>query len=211
MSYPVTHTEAGLYKNTSSVTVKDNEGNAASDTDSESVEVTDVLPTIDITKDVSPDSMAEPGGDFTYKLTLTNTSVEPVEITVLSDDKYDLPAEIDDLVGTTLAADETVIKTFTVKHTEAGTYTNIASITVKDNENNTASDSDAATATVIGRPAVISVTKTPDRTLIPAPGGLVNYTFVVKNESVEPVVLTSLVDDKFGDLSMAAGLPKTLP
>ena len=133
-----------------------------------------------------------------------------MEITVLSDDKYDLPAEIDDLVGTTLAADETVIKTFTVKHTEAGTYTNIASITVKDNENNTASDSDAATATVIDVKPVIRVTKTPDRTLIPAPGGLVNYTFVVTNESVEPVELTSLVDDKFGDLSSAADLPKTL-
>ena len=211
VSYPVTHTEAGLYKNTASVTVEDNEGNPASDTDSESVEVTDVLPTIDITKDVSPESMAERGGDFTYKLTIHNTSVEPVEITVLSDDKYDLPAEIDDLVGTTLAADETVIKTFTVKHTEAGTYTNIASITVKDNENNTASDSDAATATVTDVKPVIRVTKTPDRTLIPAPGGLVNYTFVVTNESVEPVVLTSLVDDKFGDLSVAAGLPKTLP
>ena len=56
----------------------------------------------------------------------------------------------------------------------------------------------------------ISVTKTPDWTLVPAPSAWVNYTFVVKNLSVEPVSLTSLVDDKFGDLSSAAGLPKTL-
>ena len=50
----VTHTEAGSYANTASVTVKDNEGNTASDTDGETVTVTDVLPTVDLTKTAAP-------------------------------------------------------------------------------------------------------------------------------------------------------------
>ena len=52
----------GSYENTASVTVEDNDGNSASDTDSETVTVTDVLPVVDLVKDVIPATLAEPGG-----------------------------------------------------------------------------------------------------------------------------------------------------
>ena len=80
-TYTVTHTEAGSYDNTASVTVKDNEGNTATDTDDETVTVTDVLPTVDLTKSAAADYLAEPGGDFVFTLSIHNTSVEAVTIT----------------------------------------------------------------------------------------------------------------------------------
>ena len=51
------------------MTVKDNENNTATDTDDETVTVTDVLPTVDLTKIGPADHLAEPGGVFDFTLT----------------------------------------------------------------------------------------------------------------------------------------------
>jgi len=59
-TYSVTHTEAGTYPNTASVTVKDNENNTATDSDNKTVTVTDVLPTIAVDKTANPTSVSEP-------------------------------------------------------------------------------------------------------------------------------------------------------
>ena len=70
-TYNVTHTETGTYNNTASVTVTDNEGNSASDSADATVTVTNVQPTVDLTKTAYPTTRPEPGGTFTF--TLTNT------------------------------------------------------------------------------------------------------------------------------------------
>jgi len=49
------------------------------------VSVTDVLPTVAMDKTVMPATLAEPGGTFTYTLTIHNTSPEAVTITALTD------------------------------------------------------------------------------------------------------------------------------
>ncbi len=55
---------------------------------------------------------------------------------------------------------------------------------------------------------LISVTKTPSPSVLQEPGGNVTYTIVVTNASaVDPIRITSLVDDKFGDLSAECGIP----
>ena len=146
-TYAVTHTEAGSYANTASVTVKDNENNTATDTDDETVTVTDVLPTVDLTKSALPTTLPEPGGDFVFTLSIHNTSVEAVTIDALTDDNA-LSAECTALVGTSIPAGGTVSCTYAVTHTEAGSYANTASVTVEDNENNTATDTDDETVTV---------------------------------------------------------------
>ncbi len=134
-SYTVTHTEFGSYENTASVTVKDNEGNSDTATDTETVTVTDVKPDVALDKTVTPATLAEPGGVFTYTLTITNNSVETVEITALTDTNA-LSAECTALVGTFLAAGASTSCSYTVTHTEFGSYENTASVTVKDNEGN---------------------------------------------------------------------------
>ena len=57
-SYPITHTDAGapdfgFWENFAEVTVQDNEGSTASDSDSQFVTVQDVLPTVELIKEVT--------------------------------------------------------------------------------------------------------------------------------------------------------------
>ena len=82
--YAIDHALPGMYDNDASITVKDNEFGTASASDSVSVVVNDLKPTVDLTKSASPTGLAEPGGAFTFTLTIKNTSIEPVTITSLS-------------------------------------------------------------------------------------------------------------------------------
>ena len=150
-TYGVTHTHAGSYSNTASVTVQDNENNTASDSDDETVTVTDELPTVDLTKSASPSTLLEPGGVFTFTLTIKNTSVEPVTITSLTDDDM-LSTECLALVATSIPAGGTVSCTYGVTHSDAGSYSNTASVTVQDNEGNSTSESDDETVIVTEAP-----------------------------------------------------------
>ena len=52
----------------------DDENNDASDTEDATVTFFDVLPTVDLTKSVTPATRPEPGGVFTYALTFRNAS-----------------------------------------------------------------------------------------------------------------------------------------
>ena len=146
-TYSVTHTDEGTYPNTASVTVEDDDGNSASDSDNETVTVTDVLPTVDLVKDVTPATLPEPGGAFNYTLTIYNTSVEPVVVTVLTDTNP-LSAACTSLIGQTIPVGGSLSCSYSVTHTDEGTYPNTASVTVEDNEGNSASDSDNETVTV---------------------------------------------------------------
>lgn len=180
---------------------------------------------------VDSQTVAEPGGMVKYKLVITNTSAyQDVELFSLTDDLFSDGAGLVDLIGTVTdefgmpivfpylltrsnATDsDTLVCYFTGSFTEPGTYPDTVKATVRQagNHANTAWATDEATVIITDVLPDISVTKTPDRTWVPAPGGLVNYTFVVKNLSPEAATLTSLIDDKFGDLSTAAGLPRTL-
>ena len=89
------------------MTVEDNEGNSDDDTASAEVSVTDVLPTVDLTKTADPVTPAEPGGVFHFILSITNNSVENVTITVLTDSNA-LSPECQDLIGAVLTARQTV-------------------------------------------------------------------------------------------------------
>ncbi|NWF67581.1 MAG: cadherin-like domain-containing protein, partial [Chloroflexi bacterium] len=122
-TYTVTFTDAGTFDNTATVTVTDDEQTTGTDDDEESVTVADVLPTVTITKSADPTTRPEPGGDFVYTLTITNTSPEPVTITALSDD-YPLSTECSELVGVVLQPDEQATCSYTVTHTAVGVYEN---------------------------------------------------------------------------------------
>ena len=187
----------GSYENTASVTVEDNEGNPASDTDSETVTVTDEMPAVMLDKAASPLSLPEPGGVFTFTLTVTNNSVETVEITALSDDNT-LSAECTALVGTFLGAGLSTSCSYTVTHTDAGSYPNTASVTVEDNEGNPASDDDDETVTVTDVAPDISVEKTANPTSVPETGATSHLHTRSRTTALKSVEITSLFDDIFG-------------
>jgi uncharacterized repeat protein (TIGR01451 family) len=193
-SYIINHSEAGTYDNTASVTIEDNESNSASDTDSESVTVRDVLPEVAIDKSVDTSSLAEPGGDFTFTLTITNNSVEDVVITALTDDNT-LSAECLGLIGDTLTTGSSTSCTYTVNHTDAGSYENTAEVTVEDNEDNTDSDNDTETVRVSDELPSVSLDKSVDVSTMTEPGGDFTFTLTITNNSVEPINITDLTDD----------------
>src|SRR5690606_31248602 len=105
----------------------------------ETVEVTDVLPTVRLTKAATPTSLPEPGGVFSYTLTIENTSAEAVTITALTDTNA-LSSQCLALINTSLAVGASTSCEYTVTRTNAGTYPNTADVTVQDNEGNPASD-----------------------------------------------------------------------
>jgi alpha-tubulin suppressor-like RCC1 family protein/archaellum component FlaG (FlaF/FlaG flagellin family) len=199
-SYVVNHTEPGTYNNQAAVTVVNGAGAPASDTASQIVTVENLNPGVTLDKSATPASLPEPGGAFTFTLTITNTSIEPVTITDLSDDNA-LSPQCLALVNTSLAAGASTSCSYQVTHTETGSYLNTASVTVSDNENVTATATDSATVSVTNVGPTIGMTKTASPMHVPETGGNVTFTFVVTNNSVEAVTLTSLSDSVFGDLN----------
>jgi uncharacterized repeat protein (TIGR01451 family) len=178
----------------------DDEDNSTSDTDSETITFTDVLPDVEITKSVDHASLDEPGGDFTYTLKIENKSDEAVTIDDLTDTDT-LSAECLALVGTSLAANSSVSCTYKVNHTEAGDYPDTATVYVSDDDTNTDWDDDSVTVSVVDVKPVIEVTKMATVSSIPETGQNVTFIFSVTNNSVENVRITSLEDSKFGTLS----------
>lgn len=69
-------------------TVTSPSGLTASATDDATVTLTDVVPTITVDKSVDRGTRAEPGGLFTFTVTVTNTSPEVVRITSIVDNLY---------------------------------------------------------------------------------------------------------------------------
>jgi uncharacterized repeat protein (TIGR01451 family) len=192
--YAIAHTEYDNYPNVASVTIVDNEENEATASDEELVTISDVLPTVQLIKEVDTASLPEPGGVFTFTLSITNTSVETIQIMTLTDDNA-LSTECLDLLSTTLVVGETASCTYSVTHTDAGSYTNTASVTVRDNEGNPAGDTDSETVTVTDVLPIVTLNKTVSPTTLPEPGGTFTFTLTITNTSVEPVEITALTDD----------------
>ena len=185
-TYTVTHDKIGTYPNEASVTVEDSDGGTASDKDHQSVAVTDILPVVKLDKTVTPSSRPEPGGAFAFTLTITNTSKETEVITALTDDNA-LSAECLDLIGDSLAPGDSTSCTYSVTHTNAGTYDNTAEVTVADDEKNTAKDKDSASVEVTDVAPTITVDKTAEPTSLPEPGGTFTFKVKVTNTSIETV------------------------
>ena len=183
------------HNNVVTVTAEDNEGTEVSDEDDADVVYTDILPSLEVVKDVTPSYMDEPGGTFSYQVRVKNTSVEPVMLTLVEDDVYGLIYEWtagDPEIWMLPNAVE--VFDFTMDHTEAGEYVNTAEATAIDNEENPASDDDDATALVGDMVPVVEIDKTVDVSSLPEPGGDFTFTLTISNAGVEPFTITSLTD-----------------
>jgi LPXTG-site transpeptidase (sortase) family protein len=195
----VTHT------NTATATVSDDEGNPALASDSADVLITDVFPTVVVTKSAGVASLPEPGGDVTFTAEVQNNSPESVILDVLDDDVFgDLNGQGTCATGGTIAAGGTYTCNFigAVSGNAADTHVNTVSATISDDETNSASDSDDASVTISNVSSSIGVTKTADPTGVPEPGASVSFSIQVDNTSAaDSITLTSLSDDAHGDLN----------
>jgi uncharacterized repeat protein (TIGR01451 family) len=168
---------------------------------------------IEIDKVASPTSVAEPGGQVTFTLTIRNTSpADTVTLTELADSIYgDLFSKGDcgTLDGAQLAPDDqaaggpdeaTCSFTQLVSGNAGDQHHNVATVNGHDEDERPVTANDSADVGITDVAPSITVTKTADPVTLPEPGGPVEFTVEVKNNSVssDPVTITSLVDDPDG-------------
>ena len=159
----------GDYVVTDTVTTgaEDDVGNTVSEDDDATVTVTDVLPTIVVTKTATPTQVPEPGDTVTLTLRVDNTGVETVTLTTLTDTVHgDLDSQGTCAMTQSIGISDFYTCTFTaiVSGNHGDVVTDTVTAQAQDDENNTASDDDDATVTIIDLtdPVITAITVTSD-------------------------------------------------
>ena len=231
------------------VTVKghDDEGTATNEpSDDATAVITNVDPTIGVDKTVSPTgadgtfgdlaTKPEPGGNFTFKVVVSNLSTssqDTLEITSLVDDVYgDLTTSgHDGIVSTTCGAVEGTVLAPKGEEGDSVTCTFVGSFTGnfgasetdtvkaigKDEEGNTTSAEDSAEVELTDVPSILQLDKSANPSSIQEPGGNVKFTIVITNPAsfkigqttyvtVDSITLDTLTDTVFGNLTAECGI-----
>jgi hypothetical protein len=163
-----------------------------------------------VEKTASPLSLPEPGGLFTFGVTVTNSSADTLTVTSLVDDVYgDLGVlgTCTELVGAVLVPDESASCSFDGEFTgnAADTQTDTITVTATDDDGATLTDTDDAVVGLTDVPPTVAIDKAASPSELLAPGGTVTFTVLVTNTSAEPVTITALVDDVHGPLTGRPG------
>lgn len=167
------------------------------------------IPQISVIKAASPTTLPEPGGTFTYTITVTNVGVDPVPIVDLIDDVYgDLNGQGTCSTGVMLAPNGG-----TYSCTFPGVFTGNAGATLTDTilvgvqgPESGALERASATVSLTDVPPTVSVGHNVVPPVLPEPGGEFEHRVTVTNTSSEPVTIASLGDDCTG-----ISLPGTAP
>jgi hypothetical protein len=167
-------------------------------------------PGIRVVKTATPLSRPEPGGTFSFEVAITNTSAVPLTITGLVDDVHgDLAPQgtCTDAVGATLGPGDSYTCQFPAEllGNAGATQTDVVTVTAVDGDGTQVTDDDDAVVAITDVPPSVTVTKTALPEVRVAPGGLFTFGVAVASTSVEPVTITSLVDDVYGDLAQQTG------
>jgi len=215
----------------------DDDGHAVSDSDVETIEITDVPAQLEVTQVAQPANLPEPGGPVTITVTIKNIGlvddvtigkVETNEVMLLPLGKVgsaagiNTPTALIDISGTctpplpvTLAPGATLTCRFVKQVTGAvnGRHTSNVVVSGVDDENLPLQQTSRETIDIIDVPSSIRITESSDPVSVPEAGAPVNFTIRVRNTSpVDSVTLQTLTSSRFGDLRpLCAGLiPTTL-
>jgi hypothetical protein len=170
------------------------------------------LPVIQVVKRAIPDSLPVPGGNVVFNVVVTNTSNVGLTIRTLTDNVYGdvtrlTASTCTNAIGTVLAPAPGPGNSYACEFVAAvtgasgSTHTDVITVTAVDNLGNTVTDNDQATVRITGVAPTITTTKVATPTSQPEPGGTFTFTFTVTNTGPEPVRVTSLVDDVYGNLN----------
>jgi len=149
---------------------------------------------IQLAKEVSPTQMGEPGGTFTYRLMITNTSATIATIVSLVD-SYTLSPECLALVNSSLNSGEMAQCIYQVEHSESGVYENQATLVAENSIGEQTTVESSTTAEITDTLPSVELAKIvfPQRQI--EPGGIFTYTLHITNTSGESVTITALTDD----------------
>ena len=213
-TYTATATAADV-NNIASVTGVDSLGGpkgTVSATDD--ADVTVISPAVQIVKTVNgekSDTVHE-GDELTYDLAITNIGDTPLTLTALTDVANNvnvaLPDDCTDLLGTTLAVNETVNCSYTTAATAAD-VDNVATVVGEDELGKSVNDDDNATVDVLNPDISIlkTVNEAPDGTVETVHAGdPLTYRLTITNTGDAPLTITSLTDLANGeDVDLSAG------
>jgi hypothetical protein len=208
-SNPVVPTASGTYRWIASYSGDVNNAPVAGDCNDphEQVEVRPVpppaaLPTISVQKDAVPSTRPAPGGPFTFRVRVTNTSSRVLTLVSLDDTVY---GDLDGLGSCSVPQQLDPGHTYQCEFTgvfvggSGDTETDVVEARAIDPEGRPARDSDDETITLTGQ-LRIGVTKTASPSSRPAPGGSFTFTVVTANLSNVPVTITKATDDVYGNI-----------
>ena len=137
----------GSHVNTVTATAEDDDGNTDTAQATETVDFTDVLPDIAVTKTADVASVPETGGDVTYTFVVTNNGAESVTLTSLVDDIFgDISVECGLPQVIAAGGSYTCAITRTISGDFPGSHVNTVTATAEDDDGNT--DTAQATETV---------------------------------------------------------------
>lgn len=184
----------------------DDEGNTAQVSKTAVVSIEDVQPVISVANAAIPGSVPEPGGLVQFTVRVTNRSIESVVLKTLVHSEH---GDLDGRGSCSVLRERVVLEPGQYYECvySADLFGNagddiIGTVTavVADDEGNNRKAASAATVTVSDLLPKIRVSElsTPGR--VPEPGGTAQFKVRIGNDSVEDVVLISLMDSVSGDL-----------
>jgi hypothetical protein len=204
-NFPGGQTIGEVFVDTVTATAENATGIEARAEASASVEIISAEPSIRVTKSAEPTSVPETGGTVDYTVSVRNVSFTSLTLTGLVDNSgdgdVDLNGQGDCLLPVEMASLESYQCTFsmTISGNAYTEHTNTVTATATF-DSNSITDSAEATVTFTDASPEVEVTKSANPTSVNEPGGKVAYTVVVTNPGQEPFTLTSLEDNRFGDL-----------
>lgn len=162
---------------------------------------------IRVQKSPQPAQVIEPGGWVTFTFTVENTTRTTVTVDSMVDSVYgplDLWPDGDCSVPQTLGPAALYSCAIHAEVTgDPGIYDDTVTASGRDWYQGVVSGTATAEVLLVGLAPELSVAKTADPTTIEEPGGEILYSVTVTNNSGEsdPLTLTSLVDDLYGNLA----------
>jgi hypothetical protein len=159
-------------------------------------------PTIVVRKNALPASLPAPGGVFTFRVRVTNTSGQALTLESLVDSVY---GDLDGLGSCSTPQALAVGATYECRFTgvflgdPGASETDVVEAVAVDPTGRRVHSTDDETVTLTGRLS-LGVTKTAAPVSRPAPGGDFQFTVVVTNPSPVPVTITTAADDVYGNI-----------
>ncbi|EDP99828.1 hypothetical protein [Shewanella benthica] len=179
------------------------------------VQITNLAPTITVTKTANPTEVLEPGANVEFTITVKNDAAfwdSPLNLTMLSDTDFgDLLVDECSAESTSIALGATYSCVFTkfISGDAGDQHSNTVSATARDDENDEATGNDSAMVDIRDVPSSITLIKTATPTSVLETGDnpenysdvSYNFEFGVNAAGVDEVTFTSLIDIPFGILT----------
>jgi uncharacterized repeat protein (TIGR01451 family) len=195
---------SGTYPIQLNATVADDDNSTLALNATTALELTNLPSSLLVTNRANQTTIAEPGGDITFQVTVKNTSaVDTVQLTAVVDDRYgNLATACSPALPATVAPAATVTCLFvgTVSGAVGSVHTNAVTATATDDDGYIISDSDEESIEITDLPALLEITQIAEPANLPEPGGPVTVTTLIKNISPVDAVTIGKVETNEVDL-----------